>query len=422
MVMAGWSDEMMRHWSDAQKRYWDAWTEMARMGQTPADSGQAQATQPPWSEGLEQWWKAISPHTVPGPATDAFKRMVDMGRQYMSLAETAFRVQQVGINGQDAMDAWLNALEAGFRQSANQLETGKYAAHALGMNQAAWDNWQRVLKSLGMDVIQQVGAGGFQMPTSENWQEHFGRMLAAPAIGYNREVQERLQALVKLAIDYQEALDDYLKAFARQGLGAVAALRERVQQLRSEGKVLHSVRELYDLWVEVNEADYARFAMTDEYQVVYGDMVNALMALKQGIQAELDSIYHTVNLPTRRELDAAYQHLHGLRRDNRALRQQLRELGRRMAVLEAAVPSELPKPAVLQLESVAVQQPLPEMPEALLQPESIAVQQPLPEMPVPADTAVESAVVPQPADPQPTRKPLAAAPRRSRGNKPAPSA
>lgn len=86
---------------------------------------------------------------------------------------------------------------------------------------------------------------------------------------------------------YQTCADDYLKAFAKQGLSAVATLRERIQQLRDDGKVITSLRELYDLWVEVNEDAYGKFAMTDEYQVVYGDMVNALM-VKQGINHELN--------------------------------------------------------------------------------------------------------------------------------------
>lgn len=337
--MADWSDDMIKNWSDAQQRYWNAWSDIAKMGQPAAAPGvdAGFGTAPAWTQGLEQWWKAVSPHTVPGASTDAFQRMVEMGKVYTSLAENAYNVQCAGGNGAAAaMDAWMDALEAGFRQCCDQLAMGKFTAHGFGVGQAALEGWQRVMSSMGMQAFQQVGAGGFRLPISENWTEQFRKVLATPAVGYNRESQERLQALGQLSANYQEAMDDYLKAFAKQGIQSVRALRERVATLRAEGKKIHSLRELYDLWVDVNEEVYAEFAMTDEYQVVYGDLVNSLMALKQGINAELDSAYEAVNLPTRKALNAAFEKQQAMRRENRALRKQFQELSRRVDALTAA--------------------------------------------------------------------------------------
>ncbi|WGZ93667.1 MAG: class III poly(R)-hydroxyalkanoic acid synthase subunit PhaE [Candidatus Thiothrix putei] len=348
--MADWSEEMMKNWSDAQQRYWNAWSDLSKMGQPQAvpnfgaGFGSGFGAAPAWTQGLEQWWKAVSPHAVPGASTDAFQRMVEMGKVYMNLAENAYKVQQTGSNGTDAMNAWMDAMETGFRQCCGQLEMGKFTAHGFGVGQAALDSWQRVLGSMGMQAFQQMGAGGFHMPTSENWSEQLNKVLGTPAVGYNRESQERLQALAKLGANYQEAMDDYLKAFAKQGIESVQALRERVNTLRSEGKKINSLRELYDLWVDVNEQVYAKFAMTDEYQVVYGDLVNALMALKQGINAELDSVYEAANLPTRKDLNAAFEKQQEMRRENRTLRKQLQELSRKVDAL-AAVQNTAPPAA-----------------------------------------------------------------------------
>ncbi|WP_308874155.1 poly(R)-hydroxyalkanoic acid synthase subunit PhaE [Thiothrix subterranea] len=191
------------------------------------------------------------------------------------------------------------------------------------------------------------------MPTSENWTEQFSKVLATPAVGYNRESQERLQALGQLGANYQEAMDDYLKAFAKQGIESVQALRERVATMRADGKKINSLRELYDLWVDVNEQVYAKFAMTDEYQVVYGDLVNSLMALKQGINAELDSAYEAANLPTRKDLNAAFAKQQEMRRENRTLRKQLQELSRKVDALAAAQNTAPPAPAAVPAAPVA---------------------------------------------------------------------
>ena len=350
--MVDWSEDMMKNWSDAQRRYWDAWSDLSKMGQpghSPAGLGipglgAPGFGAPAWTQGLEQWWKAVSPHTVPGASTDAFQRMVEMGKVYMNLAENAYNAQQTGNADKDTITTWMDSMEAGFRQCCGQLEMGKFGAHGFGVGQSAMDSWQRVLNSMGMQAFQEMGAGGFHMPTSENWSEQLRKVLGTPAVGYNRESQERLQALSQLSANYQEAMDDYLKAFAKQGIESVQALRERVEAMRNDGKTINSLRELYDLWVDVNEQVYAKFAMTDEYQVVYGDLVNALMALKQGINAELDSVYASANLPTRTEMNAAFEKQQALRRENRALRKQLQELSRKVDALAAAQAAPAPAP------------------------------------------------------------------------------
>lgn len=340
--MDAWSDNMMKSWSDAQKRYWDAWSELANMGK-PGSPVMPNIGASAWPQGLDQWWKAVSQYSAPGASTDAFQRMVDMGKVYMNLAENAYNVQKAGTTGAEAMNAWMDAMESGFRTCCTQLEAGKYTAHGFGIGQAAMDSWQRVLNSMGMQAFQQMGAGGFHMPLSENWHEQLRKMLAAPAVGFNRESQERLQDLAQLGANYQEAMDDYLEAFAKQGIESVTALRARVASLREGGKKISTLRELYDLWVDVNEEVYGKFAMTDEYQVVYGDLVNALMALKQGINAELDSAYEAANLPTRKDLNAAFQKQQEIRRENRTLRKQLQELARKVDALSAASASTDPE-------------------------------------------------------------------------------
>ncbi|MEN9502942.1 MAG: class poly(R)-hydroxyalkanoic acid synthase subunit PhaE [Pseudomonadota bacterium] len=333
MTMA-WNNDTLRDWSDAQQRAWQTWAAAAKTGEFEQllEASPAKA----WADSIQQHWKTLAPQLEANASADAVQRMLEMGKVYMGFAENACKVPHSSVVSAETVDTWLNTLESGFRGCCNQLDAGKFTAHGVGVGQVAMDSWQRVLKSLGMQAFQHLGAGGFQMPLSENWQEQLQKVLATPAVGLNRESQERWQALAQLATEYQTCADDYLKAFAKQGLSAVATLRERIQQLRDDGKVITSLRELYDLWVEVNEDAYGKFAMTDEYQVVYGDMVNALMALKQGINHELNDWYQSMNLPTHKELNEAFKKQQELRRENRQLRQQLQALTRKVDALIAA--------------------------------------------------------------------------------------
>jgi class III poly(R)-hydroxyalkanoic acid synthase PhaE subunit len=365
-MMAGWTDNMMKTWSDAQKKYWDAWAEMARMGKPPMAASLNSSDEPAWGQGLDQWWKAVSPYLTNVSTQDAFQRMMDMGKVYMNLAENAFKVQQTGVNDQEALEAWLQGLETGFKQYASQLESGKYSDMGFGVGQAAMDNWQKVLKSINLPNFQEIGTAGLRVPSAQDWQETLNKLLNTPALGMTRESQARSQALVKLALNYQAAVDAYLKAHNKQGFASVEALRERMQVLATGGEKITNLRDLYNLWVEVNEAVYGKFAMSDEYQVVYGDMVNTMMELRQGINQELDAYYQSVNLPTRKELNAAYEKQQALRRELRELRQQVQALSRQAAKpkvaatpspSEALVPQAPEKPPVAKPKVAAKAKP-----------------------------------------------------------------
>ena len=63
--------------------------------------------------------------------------------------------------------------------------------------------------------------------------------------------------------------------------------------------------------------------MSDEYQSLYGRMVNAFMALKKESEAMMDKQLESLNMPSRREVDAISEKLQQVKRENRALRAEL---------------------------------------------------------------------------------------------------
>lgn len=325
------SEDFMQQWSDAQKRYWDAWADLAKMGPfTQAQPHVNTSKEPQWGQGLDQWWKAVSHYTEAGPTADVFQRVVSMGKTYMSMAETTYKVQNSELKGMDAVNTWVDVLEKSFHSWVEQLNAGKITVHDFGLGQAAMDSWQRVLKSLGMQMAQSLGNGGFQMPMLENWQEQLNKLLEMPAVGNQQETKERWDKLLRLAKDYQGCVDNYLKAYAKQGLQAVRVLRTRIEALKAKGKGIETLRQLYDLWVEVNEEGYAKFALTDEYQIIYGDMINGLLTLKKALNEELAGYYRSGNIPTRVDLNIAFKKQQELKRENRKLKQQLQELTRKV--------------------------------------------------------------------------------------------
>jgi hypothetical protein len=80
------------------------------------------------------------------------------------------------------------------------------------------------------------------------------------------------------------------------------------------------------MWVEVSEEHYAEFAMSAEYQELYGDMVNRMMIMKKHYSEITDDFLRTMNLPNTREVDTMQLRLQQLRRENFQLRKEVKEI------------------------------------------------------------------------------------------------
>jgi predicted flap endonuclease-1-like 5' DNA nuclease len=66
--------------------------------------------------------------------------------------------------------------------------------------------------------------------------------------------------------------------------------------------------------------------MSDEYQVVYGDLVNALMQVRQDMNELVEQQYQLMNIPTRSEIDTMQHRQQENRREFRHLQRELAEL------------------------------------------------------------------------------------------------
>jgi len=331
-----WSENWMNNWLSSQQRYWDAWSEMAQTGMPRSKSFSGTNM---WTEGLDHWWKAVSPQ-APDPVNEMFQRVIDMGKNYLSMADQALGA--TSRNPADkAMDAWIKAMTDGFQRWTQQLESGMDSAvpDIFGIGKTSLDAWQRMATGMtaGMPPFNS-SMSGLEMPGAQTMQDQFKRMLDTPALGYLRESQERMQALSQKFLDYQETMLAYKLAFAKMGQRSVQALQARMLELSSKNEdPITTIRGMYDLWVDVSEEIYSEFAMTDEYQVVYGDLVNALMKLRQGMNELAEQGYKAMHLPTRSDMDALQRRQQELRRENHALRREMKALNARIDGMQTAV-------------------------------------------------------------------------------------
>ena len=316
-------------WLEAQRAYWDAWATLSRRTLESAPPDRRETGSSPWADALENWWKAVA-SVVPPQGRELFDPLIAQGKAYLRMTEAfTAMLQNMGVPPTSG-DAWQERL----RSSLSNL-TGAFSksqAEAAGGMRGPLSFW-----GVPLDAWARTMSGAPAMPgdwmenfRTENWGkfvDHFHgqteRYLFVPALGYTREWQEQAQEGVRLSIEYARALRDYTNVFNRLGVDTADHLYRKIVRLTAEGDAITSVRQLYDLWVDAAEDAYAAVVTTEEYSEIYARMINAQMALTNHTRNVVDQAIGMLDLPTRKGLNTVQQRQQELRREIRALRDEL---------------------------------------------------------------------------------------------------
>ena len=176
------------------------------------------------------------------------------------------------------------------------------------------------------------GARGFDQFTS-GWgnpadvmKGEMKGILGLPTFGFNRESQERQQRLAVAFMAYQEAMSAYNRLMLDASKRAVEKFQSLLAEREAPGRHVDSLRAVYDLWIDAAESGYAEVALGDEFQAVYGDLVNKQMTLRSLIQTEVERATGQFGIPTRTEVNSTARRMQEMRREMRALQERLEAL------------------------------------------------------------------------------------------------
>lgn len=347
------SNDWMESWLNAQQTYWRAWGEMAQRGmKTP------EAPKNPLSEGLEQWWQAVSPMAPPA-GREVFDKLMRASKGYYSLAERFMSGGERDDGGMAAIDGWLDGMrgmwEDWSKAGAAFSPEGMFPGQPHGGFATFWDlpmdTWNRMVANvmpMPGDFTQAFHAEG-----GNPVQQQVNRFLSIPAVGYTREAQEQAQHLAQRQLDYMAAMQAYQAAFGKLGVDSVQGFQQALRARAKEGKPIGSLRELYDQWVEMSEAAYADFVMTEEYQTLYGRLVNSLLALKQQMARMVDQNLEAMHMPTHAEIVTLQCRQQELRRENLKLKKEINEIHKKLEALKEAISAPVGHPSASEARPAA---------------------------------------------------------------------
>jgi class III poly(R)-hydroxyalkanoic acid synthase PhaE subunit len=277
---------------DLTKQYWDTWNAASNGFQT--GSGADAFSLP---EGIQQWARLMSVD-APADLAAVLQRFGEQGGNwYSQMHQVAERFAGKDTSAAEVASAWREAISGREDEMLRWLlEAGK-AGVAFTGNPA---------------LLEMLKAFGSSQGQSPSWLE-------MPMFGPAREHQTRWQALLKAQRDHQQQVESYLQQLRGVLEDAFTLFETRLAEHESSDNQLGSARALFDLWIEVAEEAYAKVALSDHFQQVYGELANAHMRLRAAAQAEVEQACQAVGLPTRAEMDTAHRKIAELERMLRKL-------------------------------------------------------------------------------------------------------
>lgn len=315
-------------WFETQRKYWDAWLDLARQSANPAaaDAAAGKADNP-WAAGLEQWWQSAS-STAPPQVQPIYENLVNLGKAYFAMGQGVLGDGQVP--SAQAFTDWLERLNKTFNSMTMPPAPGTMPGVEQMM--AFWDlpsdTWQRTLSSMSPfpgDFLHALHPEGLS-PLARGMNEHLDRFLSVPAVGYTRESQEQYQNLYKLLLDYQHAMREFNLAFVKVGARSTELFQKKLAERSEQDGAIGSLRAVFDLWVDACEEIYAEYVMSEDYTRCYGEMVNALMAVKRQGAILVDEMLEAWHVPTQREITTLHERLQETRREMRQMQSQMEGL------------------------------------------------------------------------------------------------
>lgn len=317
-------------WFKTQQQYWDAWLQGQRQffdTQAAAPGLSAQ-----WDAFFREWQSMTTGAAT--PAADSYRAFfTQAGKGFLDLLEK-FHQPGAPLAAEETVKTWMEQLQKFY---SGLLQQNAQPFDIAGQFKAFTDcftgnspNWA--------DAFRQAGK---QAPLMF---DPFGFYASMPGIGYTREKQDSLNHLYQLWTEYEAQMRRYNIEMAKVAIEALQKFQQYVTTPPDGAKPLESLKDIYIKFVDVSEDVFAKFAMSDEYVRLYGDVVNALTAFKKEQNKIADEALEQFGLPNRAEVDSLHKRVHELRRENQQLKKDIAEIKAALGI-KAAAPHKAAAPA-----------------------------------------------------------------------------
>lgn len=321
------------NWADFQKKYFDALMAFKPSSSFASNSAFDNSF---WNSAMEQWWKMMKNNSSATQHENIFEKVIEQSRNYYFLGEQFSSLidgmSKFNSNSSD-VSSFINKkfeeLQSMISQSSNHFNWGSFANNFEMpfldvMNKGASnDIFGFMNQGASNDMFDIVNMFDGINPAMKEMRNKF---LSMPGIGYSREMQEKIQELMKLGAIYHDNYLENQTVMNQLSQDALELMREKILRMSQKGEEFDSMRQIYDLWVESNEKVYADYAFTDEYSELNGRLINSQMAFMKLSQEVNEDILTAMNMPTNRAINELERRQYELRKTVKTLEAEIKSL------------------------------------------------------------------------------------------------
>jgi hypothetical protein len=396
--VSDWTEQSLDLWrtySDAQKELWNTWLDAAdRFGAAGAETaGEADSTRsragvagapPPWGGDWTEWadrWQELARKTlktwttgaagVPSEVVDRLFSGEEAFLQFLDLSLGGLKVIapkiDAGEHWEELLRRYLAEIREGILQGSPWFMPEGAGAVAAGIPElwtlyvtemqrfvAPWAEATQIalLGSTDVSAGDRESFARAEAAFMDAFDGTFGRYAAAPSVGSSRELNERMFRGFEAWVAVRRAAMAFQTQMVNTGFGSYEDMLRELVEKGERGETVTSLRQLFNLWLDMAERGYAEMFKTDDFAELQAGLVNATMQYQMRQREIQEEFLSAMGQPTRSEIDQVHRHVYDLRIEVRYMKRELAALRRRLeaqppaAAPPAGPPTVAPEPAV----------------------------------------------------------------------------
>ena len=337
------TEAMMKSWTDAQKLMMNSWADMARAATPSAPS--TNGTSNPFADVMQEWQRMAQDLTRgmwgQTESSTPFTRNVTsqmMASQnsmmkMMEMTNEAWQKMMPQMGSGETSGNWQETLANYTKQVQEQMlnaptsimNASKDTNELWSLYLKEWQKFGQFPVTGGVEAMQSMMSGDSAMTESLDrfWNAYdntLGRAVNAPTLGYSREFNAKVLKGFDAWTKVRRAEASYQMVMGRLWVSAFDSLMKTLVERTQQGEMPGNSKELVKLWVTTADDVFVEKFKEEEYIEAQGDLLNATMSYRIRERAIMEAFLDAYGLPTRTELDEAYETIHELRREVRSLR------------------------------------------------------------------------------------------------------
>lgn len=328
------TQELTKVWAEAQKKLWEQWYNLAQ-NSAPSPSSMFDQWQKLAADNYESW-AGTTDKTVQNTA----ERVLASQKTMMQFWEFAAKAWQDTSAKMEAGEEWQQTLhnytdkmreqftqsaDAAFKAGQDSSTLWKIYQEQLQKMMQPWEAWWQQAPSM---FSQSMSGKNAILPELGNlYNSVFEQMmlpfLQSPAMGLTRELEHKMRSGFVLWQEYRQAEYNYQMQLIDAWILTFERVQKELATLAEQSKSIDTLEELGTLWINAAEDGFGEVLASDAYIQAQGNMVNSLMRFRIFQQEMMEIVLKQMDLPTRREMDAAHRYNYEVRKDVKALKKQL---------------------------------------------------------------------------------------------------